>query len=234
MLESGRILLLTNDDGVDAPGLAVLADVARGFGTAHIVAPSGPRSGCGHTFNTHAVFGFEPRGERRHSVDGSPVDCVRLGLHHLAPNAEWVLSGINDGGNLGVDVYASGTVAAVREATLLGRPAIALSQYIAAGRPIDWERSARMATRVLEYLFAKPPDPGCYWTASLPHLASDAPEPELVECPIDHSPRRLDYDVEGDRARFRGVYQDRARLPGHDIDVCFSGSIAISHARPAG
>ncbi|MDE2509386.1 MAG: 5'/3'-nucleotidase SurE, partial [Planctomycetota bacterium] len=148
MLESGRILLLTNDDGIDAPGLAVLAGVARNFGTTHTVAPNGPRSGCGHMFNTHASFGFEARGERCHCVDGTPVDCVRLGLHHLAPGAEWVLSGINDGGNLGVDVYASGTVAAVREATLLGRPAIALSQYIAWGRPVDWDRAARMATRV--------------------------------------------------------------------------------------
>ena len=58
-------------------------------------------------------------------VDGTPVDCVRLGLLELAPDADWVLSGVNNGGNLGVDAHMSGTVAAAREAALLGRPAIA-------------------------------------------------------------------------------------------------------------
>src|SRR5438046_2980116 len=107
-------LLLSNDDGIDAPGLAALLDAARDFGEPVVVAPASPQSGTSHTVTWERGVRLEPRGANRFAIHGTPADCARLGLLRLAPDAKWVLSGINDGGNLGADVYYSGTVAAVR------------------------------------------------------------------------------------------------------------------------
>ena len=137
-------VLLTNDDGWDAPGLAALWQAAEGLGRCRLVAPIGPVSGCGHRVTTAHRSRSRPLGEDRVAVDGTPADCVRLALDHLTPGVDWVLSGINAGGNLGADVYHSGTVAAVREGVLHGVPGIALSHYIAAGRVIDWPRGVAM------------------------------------------------------------------------------------------
>ena len=123
-------LLLTNDDGIDAPGLAALERVAALLGEVSVVAPLGHFSGCSHQVTTHRPLRVEGRGERRWAVAGWPADCTRVALRGLGVEADWVLSGINAGGNMWADVYISGTVAAVREAALLGRPGVA-----ATGRP---------------------------------------------------------------------------------------------------
>src|SRR5215212_1249585 len=154
--EEPRVFLLTNDDGWDAPGLEALRKAAEGLGTCRVVAPCGPHSGCGHRVTTHEPIAVERRPDGRIVVAGTPADCVRLALHHLAPDVSWVLSGINAGGNLGTDVHHSGTVAAVREAVIHGRPGIAISHYIARGRPIDWPAAARRAAAVLRDLLARP------------------------------------------------------------------------------
>jgi 5'-nucleotidase len=224
-------LLLTNDDGVDAPGLGALREAAEGLGLIRVVAPCGPLSGCGHRVTTHEPIVASRRGEGDYAVDGTPGDCVRLALHHLVPDVSWVLSGINAGGNLGVDVYHSGTVAAVREAVIHGRPGIALSQYIARGRPIDWPAAARRARVVLRRLLELPWEPGTFWNVNLPHLEPGAAEPEIVFCPLDPSPLPLNYRVEGDQAHYCGVYQERARRPRRDVDVCFRGQIAVTLIR---
>src|SRR5580658_3667646 len=147
-------LLLTNDDGIEAEGLQALFKAAQQLGEPCLIAPAGPQSGCSHTVTTHRGVKIEPRGEHRFAVHGTPADCVRMGLHRLLPDAAWVLSGINHGGNLGADVYYSGTVAAVREGVLHGWPGIALSHYRHKGREFDWKRAARQATRILEELLA--------------------------------------------------------------------------------
>ena len=228
------ILLLTNDDGIDAPGLAALEAAAEGLGTLRVVAPSGPQSGVGHAVTTHRdlLTCVDARG-RRH-VDGTPADCVRLALHHLEPGLDWVVSGINAGGNLGADVYHSGTVAAAREAALHGRRGVALSHYIARGRPVDWTLAATWARRVLDDLFARPHVPGTFWSVNLPHPAPGDREPEVVFCPFDPSPLPVAYRVDGDLARYAGDYHGRRRVPGADVDVCFNGDIAVSRVRVEG
>ncbi len=231
MRDAARVLLLTNDDGIDAPGLGALREAAEGLGRCVIVAPDGPFSGCGHKVTTHEPIVVSPRGEGRYAVRGTPADCVRLALHHLAPGLSWVLAGINAGGNLGTDVHHSGTVAAVREAVIHGRPGIALSQYIARGRPIDWARAARWAHDVLADLLERPWEPGTFWNVNLPHPEPGGPDPELVSCPLDPSPLPLSYRVEGDAVRYTGDYQKRARRPSSDVDVCFGGRIAVSLVR---
>ncbi len=114
--------LVTNDDGVDALGIRALAEVAARLGSPTVVAPAGALSGCSHRVSSDESFCVMSRDSQTHVVHGTPADCVRVGLYALAKDADWVLSGINHGGNLGVDVLHSGTVAAVREGVLHGKP----------------------------------------------------------------------------------------------------------------
>src|SRR4051794_151318 len=102
--------LLSNDDGIDAPGLQALLGAATALGEPVVVAPSGPQSGVSHAVTYEGALRVEGRGAGRFAVFGTPADCARVGLHRLVPEAKWVLSGINQGGNLGADVYYSGTV----------------------------------------------------------------------------------------------------------------------------
>lgn len=219
--------LLTNDDGIEAPGIAALAEAVTGLGSAVIVAPRDALSGCSHQVTTHRPLELHDCGGR-YAVDGLPADCVRVGLWQVAPQAEWVLSGVNAGGNLGADVYHSGTVAAVREAALLGRRGIAVSQYFRRDQLVDWATSAAWTRAVLEELLDRPLRPRHYWNVNLPHLAPGAPLPERVFCPLDPHPLPVNYAQQDGRLHYLPAYRDRLREPGCDIDVCFSGKIAIS------
>src|SRR5262245_38460098 len=108
-------LLLTNDDGIDAPGIQALVQAAQALGEPVVVAPMQAHSGCSHRVTTEEPIRVQQRSPSSYAVEGTPADCVRLALHSIAPETTWVLSGINAGGNLGADVHISGTVAAVRE-----------------------------------------------------------------------------------------------------------------------
>ena len=176
--ETEPTLLLTNDDGWDAPGLAALRQAAASLGDCRIVAPIGPVSGCGHRVTTHEPLVVTRPSEGCMAVAGTPADCVRLALHHLGPRPSWVLAGINAGGNLGTDIHHSGTVAAVREAAIHGVPGIAMSHYIARGRAVDWQRAEHWAGAILRRLMAQPWEPGTFWNVNLPHAAPGQPEPD--------------------------------------------------------
>jgi 5'-nucleotidase len=225
------LLLLTNDDGIDAPGMRSLEAAAAEFGHCRVIAPSGPVSGCGHRVTTHGPITITALSGEKIAVDGTPVDCVRLALQTLAPEVGWVLSGINAGGNLGTDVFHSGTVAAVREAAIRGLPGIALSQYIARGRPIDWDQAARWASRAIKTLMALPWEQGTFWNVNLPHPPEGVLEPEMTFCPLDPSPLPIDYRFESNQAIYTGNYQMRLRHSGSDIAVCFGGQISVSSIR---
>src|SRR5271167_3913960 len=160
-------LLLTNDDGIDAPGLAALAEAAAPLGKLSWIAPHTHLSGCGHRVTTDGPIRIMPREAGRWAIDGTPADCVRVGLARLAPDVAWVLSGLNHGGNLGADVYHSGTVAAVREAALHGRPGIAVSHYRKRGLDIDWQRARLWMKLILTDLLAEPWTPGTFWNVNL-------------------------------------------------------------------
>jgi 5'-nucleotidase len=123
------LILLSNDDGIDAAGLAVLAEALGALGDVLVVAPERERSAISHAITLHKPL--RPRQVRDgwYSLSGTPVDCVYAGILRLAPRRpDLVVSGINDGFNLGSDVFYSGTVAAAVEAALRDVPAIALSQ----------------------------------------------------------------------------------------------------------
>ncbi|MEO5753661.1 MAG: 5'/3'-nucleotidase SurE [Chthoniobacterales bacterium] len=224
--------LVTNDDGIDAPGLEALVGAARSAGEPVVVAPAGPQSGVSHAVTWREGVRIEPRGELRYAIHGTPADCTRLGLLHVVPDAKWILSGINHGANLGADVYYSGTVAAVREALLHGWPGIAFSHYRMGGMEYDWERAKCWIVPVLEDLVSKPIEQGVFYNVNLPVLPNDAPDPEVVWCPLDPKPLPLNYrhEVESD-LYYAGDYSLRHRTPGADVDVCFGGRIAVTAIR---
>ncbi len=220
-------VILTNDDGIDAPGIRALQAALPGQATA-IVAPDRPLSGCSHQLSRGQTLAIDPRGPGEYAIGGTPADCTRVAVGHLYPQAQWLLSGINAGGNLGADVYVSGTVAAVREATLLRIPAIALSHYIHRGRPIDWAVATRLTAKVLAKLMATPPRPGCFWNVNLPHLGADDPEPPMVECPLCTQPLPTEFQADTTWFRYGGDYSQRPRDAGADVAVCFGGAIALT------
>ncbi len=225
-------VLLTNDDGVEAPGLDALERLLARYAEVTVIAPDRHLSGCSHQVSTHRPLQVQQISGNRHAVDGTPADCVRLGLHHLAPDADWVIAGINDGGNLGVDVYMSGTVAAVREAALFGKPAIAFSRYRRKGRPVDWSAVVPMVARVFEELLQRSLACGAFWNVNLPDLDKEDESPEIVTCPLDSSPLSFRYESQKGKFQYRGIYHQRGRQEGSDVDVCFSGRIAVTQVLP--
>ena len=153
-LSKARILV-TNDDGVNARGLDILADIARAFSDdVWIMAPEAEQSGAGHSLTLRRPLRMTQRGERRYSVDGTPTDCVLMAVGHLLKDRkpDLALSGINRGGNLGEDLTYSGTVAAAMEGTLTGVPSIALSQVYEDGARPDWETAHRFAPDIVRRL----------------------------------------------------------------------------------
>src|SRR6185369_980597 len=159
-------ILLTNDDGIDAPGLRALHQAAAPLGEPWVIAPCDAHSGCSHRVTTDDLLHVDRREPGWIAVTGTPADCVRVALHGVAPRVDWVLAGINAGGNLGADVWHSGTVAAVREAALHGRPGIAVSHYRRKGFDFDWERAAAWALPVLRDLMDRPWQPGTFWNVN--------------------------------------------------------------------
>lgn len=224
-------IVLTNDDGIDAPGLRSLLTCAKSLAKTEeifIVAPQQQLSGCGHQVTTHSPIQVDSRSQFEYAVAGTPADCIRLAASHLCPHPTLVLSGINPGGNLGVDVYISGTVAAIREAAMLGIPGIAISHWIKRPLVIDWEVATQWAIRVLEQLLKEPQQPGTFWNVNLPHLEPGSPEPEIVFCVPSTQSLPVKYRVEGDYFYYIGEYGQRDRAPGTDVDICFSGHIAVT------
>jgi len=215
--------ILTNDDGIDAPGILALSQAVKEDFI--VVAPQDHLSGCGHQVTTHTPIQVQVRSPKAYALKGTPADCTRFALRQLQPS--YVLSGINAGGNLGVDVYISGTVAAVREAAIHGIPGIAISHWIKRPLIIDWQVATTWTVRVLDKLLSLPLPPKCFWNVNLPHLPPGAPEPEIVFCPPSSDPLPLDFRVEGDSFYYVGEYAKRSRTPGTDVDVCFSGKIAV-------
>lgn len=122
------LILVTNDDGIHSPGLRVLAEALCQLGRVVVVAPDRERSAISHALTLHSPLRAVEHAADRWAVDGTPADCVNLGIHGLLPGPpDLVVSGINQGGNLGDDLTYSGTVAAAMEATLMGVPALAVS-----------------------------------------------------------------------------------------------------------
>jgi 5'-nucleotidase len=150
-------ILLTNDDGIDAPGLAVLERIARNLAReVWVVAPEHDQSGVSHAVSLHHPVRLSERGPRRFAVTGTPGDCAVMAASHLmkAMPPQLLLSGVNRGGNLGIETVFSGTVGGAMTGMMLGIPSIALSQVWTNRAHIRWETAETLAPEVVRRLLA--------------------------------------------------------------------------------
>jgi 5'-nucleotidase len=141
-------ILVTNDDGIHAPGIKALAKALKNIGVVAVVAPDRERSAVGHALTLHHPLRAVKVGDNMFAVDGTPTDCVNLGIHTLLDfKPDIVISGINNGGNLGDDVTYSGTVSAAMEATLMGIPAFSVS-LVTSGEGNNYRAAASFAAKL--------------------------------------------------------------------------------------
>jgi 5'-nucleotidase len=155
------LILVTNDDGVHAPGIVTLADSLKRLGQVVVVAPDRDRSAIGHALTLHAPLRADELRPGVFAVDGTPTDCVNLGIHGLVQSVpDLVVAGINRGANLGDDITYSGTVCAAMEATLMGVPAIAVSLGGEIFSPSEYSNASFAALYLANKVMQKglPPD----------------------------------------------------------------------------
>jgi 5'-nucleotidase len=222
-------IVLTNDDGIDAPGLEVLNRCVMDMGDVIVVAPANPLSGIAHRVTVRAPFRVQEIKAGYHRVEGTPADCSRIAIKDLAPEADYLIAGINPGANLGSDVYNSGTVAAAREAAILGIRSIAISQYIARDRQIDWEATGYHAEAVLKMLVTRKLPVAHFWNVNLPHPLDKGARRDFRFCGLDTHPHKYEYAKNGNEYLYQGSIHERPRDPGTDVAVCFDeGRISIT------
>jgi len=148
-------ILLTNDDGIDAPGLEILEAVAAELAReVWVVAPEHDQSGVSHAISLHHALRVSRRGERRFGISGTPGDCAVMGICHLMTDGapQLLLSGVNRGLNLGTETVFSGTVGGAMTGMMLGVPSIALSQAYKDRHNVSWDASRTLGARVVRDL----------------------------------------------------------------------------------
>jgi len=236
-------LLLTNDDGYQAEGLLALWRVAQSVWDSplQVVAPRVCWSQKSHATITHEPIRVEPLDHpmlRGFIADAYPADCVRLGLKGIQlfeGNRPIVLSGINPGGNVGIDIYYSGTVAAAREAVAFGSPGMALSQLISKDRPHDWETTVDWASETLRLFKDRLLENGpTVWNINFPLHGDSNHLPPIKLVPMSIDPLAVGYSPprDGDaHYRYSGSYHERPRAEGTDVAELFAGSITVTPLR---
>jgi len=150
-------ILISNDDGIDAPGLAVLERVARQFSDdVWVVAPETEQSGAGHSLTLTRPLRIREVSEKRWAVNGTPTDCIMMAVNKIMTDKmpTLILSGVNRGGNLAEDVTYSGTVSVAMEGTLAGVPSIALSLCIRPDQSVKWDTAEQFAPEVIKSLLS--------------------------------------------------------------------------------
>jgi 5'-nucleotidase len=204
-------ILISNDDGIQAPGIRALFDRLKELGEVTVAAPSANQSGVGHalTFGGPiAVEAWESEGVRWFSITASPATCVRLALTSLLPQLpDIVVSGINKGENTGVGAFSSGTVACAREAAYRGIPALAVS--LEEGAQMDYAGAADFTARLILEIREKGLPPGTFFNVNLPGRPSDQIKGVLVtrqdrRPPDEHYARKA---AQEPKAEYWSVYR---------------------------
>ena len=169
-------ILLTNDDGIYAPGLRALRLELQKIGTVEVVAPATEQSATGHsvTLNNPIVVQEiydEKMARIGWAVEGRPADCVKLALRELLGyRPDIIVSGLNAGSNAGINVLYSGTVAAAIEGAFFGITSIACSLEYTKPRPLDFNTGAGLARQIVEQIINKKPAPGALFNVNIPSL----------------------------------------------------------------
>lgn len=190
-------ILVTNDDGINAPGLKVLERIAKSFTrNVWIVAPEAEQSGAAHSLTLSRPLRHRRISRRRHAIDGSPTDCILFAIKQVlgGQKPDLVLSGVNRGANLGEDVTYSGTVAAAMEGTLLGVPSIALSQVYGRHQEVRWKTAEHFAPQVIEKLVSLAWPPDVFMNVNFPNRPVDEVSGIRV---VPQGRRESDYNLIG-------------------------------------
>jgi len=162
-------ILVSNDDGYFSPGIALLAEKLSALGEVTVVAPERDRSGASNSLTLEAPLRVVERRENWYAINGTPTDCVHLAISGLLTcEQQLVVSGINDGANLGDDVLYSGTVAAAMEGRFLGLPSIAIS--LVGGGERHFGTAGRVARELIERLIAAPLPSATLFNINVPDL----------------------------------------------------------------
>lgn len=165
-------ILICNDDGYLADGIAVLARTAEKFAEVRVVAPERDQSGVSNSFTLNRPLSIKLASNGFHYVNGTPTDCIHVALHTMADfKPDLVISGINHGANMGDDVLYSGTVAAATEAYLMGISALAFSLCDRSGR--YWATAEKIAAAILQKVCAQLPSEPVLWNINIPPVPVD-------------------------------------------------------------
>ncbi len=232
-------ILLTNDDGYTSSGIVAAYQAIRHLGRVYVVAPSSEQSACSHTITQRGPImvkrmSYEPFGQM-FAVDGTPADCVRVALAELIPTpVDLVISGINHGANAGVDTFYSGTVAAAREAAIMGVKGIALSQALRKGLETDWSACANATKIAIDHIIDEDlPSPG-FWSINIPAPIPDNPSDHLHRVPISLAQAPMNFestpqdDSQSLALTYRGNYWHREKQANSDYEVVSNGGISIT------
>jgi len=194
-------ILITNDDGIHAEGLRALVQAVEGLGTISVVAPSHERSASAQSLTLRQPIFWEQIAEREWAVEGTPADSVILALNKLLPNRpDLVLSGVNRGGNLGENIFYSGTVGAAMEAAINHIPAIAIS-VAHKGRGFRFEHAAKFARDLAQLALAEGMPQGVLLNVNVPLVWNGA-----VRCTRQSKKVTRNVLQEGTDPRGRGFY----------------------------
>jgi 5'-nucleotidase len=184
MSQRRPLILLANDDGIFAEGLAALEEHVRPLGELYVVAPNRERNACSHMISLRRSIYVHQEGRNRFSTTGTPADCVNIGVHRLLPaRPDLVVSGINSGANLAGDIGYSGTVGAAREARLLGIPSIAFS--LVSRDPLFYDPAARVAGNLARWVLARGLPPEVFLNVNFPDLVDGYP-PQIRWTRVGH------------------------------------------------
>jgi 5'-nucleotidase len=173
-------IMVTNDDGIHARGIRALAEAMKELGRVTVVAPDRERSSVGHSLTLHSPLRIFKLHEGWYAVDGTPTDCVNMGIHNMLPiSPDLVVSGINHGANIGDDVTYSGTVAAAMEANLMGIPAIAFS-LVTFEQSDHFDDAAQIALRVARQVIANGLPSDTFLNVNIPNCRLAEMKPTII------------------------------------------------------
>ncbi|MEW6616729.1 MAG: 5'/3'-nucleotidase SurE [Thermodesulfobacteriota bacterium] len=172
-------IMVTNDDGINSQGLSTLTDALRSIAEVWAVAPDREMSAVSHSLTLHKPLRAKEIAPKYYSVNGTPTDCVNLGVNSiLKTKPDLIVSGINKGGNLGDDIVYSGTVAAAREGTMLGIPSFAIS--LVAEKDFKFQTAAIFAVRLAEHLLKNKLPKGTFLNINVPNTEIEGTFPYRI------------------------------------------------------